>query len=73
MQRRKIAAQHRRSDSTDFGYRIVGEASYKTLIGRRLKQSGMFCSLLGANAIIAARCCHLSHRAEQFREDRATA
>ena len=38
----------------------VIEAGCKTLIGRRLKQSGMFWSLRGANAIIALRCADLS-------------
>lgn len=49
----------------------VVEAGCKTLIGRRLKQSGMFWSTAGANAIIAARCTHLSALAEQFWEDQA--
>lgn len=49
----------------------VIEAGCKTLIAHRLKQSGMFWTDRGANAILAARCCHLSHRAEQFWEDRA--
>lgn len=47
----------------------VIEASCKTLIGKRLKQSGMFWSVAGANAIIAARCCLYSGRFEQFWED----
>lgn len=34
----------------------VVEAGCKTVIGQRLKQSGMFWSLSGANAIIALRC-----------------
>lgn len=38
----------------------VIEAGCKTVIGRRLKQSGMFWSLRGANAIIALRCADLS-------------
>jgi len=38
----------------------VIEAGCKTVIGRRLKQSGMFWSLYGANAIIALRCADLS-------------
>jgi hypothetical protein len=49
----------------------VVEAGCKTLIGKRLKQSGMFWTLKGANAIIAARCCQYSGRFEQFWEDRA--
>jgi hypothetical protein len=37
----------------------VIEAGCKTVIGSRLKQSGMFWTVRGANAIIALRCCHL--------------
>jgi hypothetical protein len=47
----------------------VIEAGCKTLIGKRLKQSGMFWTVAGANAIIAARCCLYSGRFEQFWED----
>lgn len=47
----------------------VIEAGCKTLVGKRLKQSGMFWSVAGANAIIAARCCLYSGRFEQFWED----
>ena len=36
----------------------VIEAGCKTVIGSRLKQSGMFWTVRGANAIIALRCCH---------------
>ena len=46
----------------------VIEAGCKTLIGKRLKQPGMFWSVPGANAIIAARCCLYSGRFEQFWE-----
>ena len=49
----------------------VVEAGCKTLIGKRLKNSGMFWSLDGANAIIASRCCQYSGRFEQYWEDRA--
>jgi hypothetical protein len=51
----------------------VVEAGCRTVIGQRLKQSGMFWSVAGANAIIASRCCQLSHRFEQFWEDLAAA
>jgi len=47
----------------------VIEAGCKNVIGRRLKQSGMFWSERGANAIIALRCCFASGRFEQFWED----
>lgn len=36
------------------------------MIGARLKRSGMFWSVHGANAIIALRCCRLSHRFEDY-------
>lgn len=49
----------------------VVEAGCKTVIGHRLKRSGMFWSLAGANAIIALRCCFASRRFEQFWEDTA--
>jgi len=49
----------------------VIEAGCKTVIGTRLKASGMFWSEKGANAIIALRCCVCSRRFEQFWEDRA--
>jgi len=51
----------------------VVEAGCRTVIGQRLKQSGMFWSVAGANAIIASRCCQLSGRFEQFWEDLAAA
>jgi hypothetical protein len=46
----------------------VVEAGCKTVIGKRLKQSGMEWTVRGANAIIALRCCHLSGRIEEFWE-----
>ena len=49
----------------------VIEAGCKTLIAKRLKQSGMFWTTAGANALIAARCCIYSQRFEQFWEDQA--
>jgi hypothetical protein len=41
-------------------------AGCKTVIGSRLKRSGMFWTLRGANAIIALRCCHLNGRFEDY-------
>ena len=38
----------------------VIEAGCKTIIGQRLKQSGMFWTVRGANAILALRCARLS-------------
>jgi len=48
----------------------VVEAGCKTVIGKRLKQSGMEWTVRGANAIIALRCCYLSDRTEEFWEQR---
>jgi hypothetical protein len=49
----------------------VVEAGCPTVIGERLKQSGMRWSVRGANAIIALRCCILSGRFEDFWASRA--
>jgi hypothetical protein len=49
----------------------VIEAGCKTVIGSRLKQSGMFWTVRGANAIIALRCCCLSGKFEAYWEERA--
>jgi len=51
----------------------VIEAGCKTVIGSRLKQSGMFWTLRGANSIIALRCCHLNGRFEDYWERRRAA
>jgi len=51
----------------------VIEAGCRTVIGQRLKQSGMFWTLRGANAIIALRCCHLNGRFEDYWEARPAA
>lgn len=48
----------------------VIEAGCKTVIGKRLKQSGMEWSVKGANAIIALRCMIKSGRFEEFWEQR---
>jgi hypothetical protein len=48
----------------------VVEAGCKTVIGKRLKQSGMEWSVRGANAIISLRCMFLSGRVEEFWEAR---
>lgn len=44
----------------------VVEAGCKTVIGSRLKQSGMFWTVRGANAIIALRCAQLSGKFEDY-------
>ena len=48
----------------------VVEAGCKSVIGQRLKQSGMEWSLRGANAIIALRCMIKSGRLEDYWESR---
>lgn len=51
----------------------VVEAGCRTVIGQRLKQSGMHWTIEGANSIIALRCCFLSNRWEDFWETRSCA
>ena len=51
----------------------VIEAGCKTVIGHRLKQSGMFWTVNGANSIIALRCSHLNGRFEDYWERRRAA
>jgi hypothetical protein len=51
----------------------VIEAGCKTVIGSRLKQSGMFWTVRGANAIIVLRCCLLNGELEDFWAARRTA
>lgn len=48
----------------------VIEAACKTVIGKRLKQSGMEWTVRGANAIIALRCMTESRRLEEYWEQR---
>jgi hypothetical protein len=48
----------------------VVEAGCRTVIGQRLKQSGMHWTVKGANRIIALRCCVMSGRWEDFWEYR---
>jgi hypothetical protein len=49
----------------------VVEAGCRTVIGQRLKQSGMHWTVKGANSITALRCCILSGRWEDFWEYRS--
>jgi hypothetical protein len=44
----------------------VIEAGCKSIVGVRLKQSGMFWTVRGANAVIALRCCRFNQRFEDF-------
>ena len=47
----------------------VIEAGCKSIAGVRLKRSGMFWTVRGANAIIALRCCRFNQRFEDFRAE----
>jgi len=51
----------------------VIEAGCKTVIGSRLKRSGMFWTVPHANAVLALRCCHLNGRFEDYWEGRRAA
>ena len=48
----------------------VIEAGCKTVIGSRLKRSGMFWTVRGANAILALRCNRLSGKFEDYWKNR---
>ena len=48
----------------------VIEAGCKTLMGSRLKRSGMFWTVPGANAVIALRCCRHSRQFDDYWEHR---
>lgn len=51
----------------------VIEAGCKTVVGSRLKQSGMFWTVRGANSILALRCSRLSGKFEDHGASRARA
>lgn len=51
----------------------VIEAGCKTVIAARLKQSGMFWTVRGANALLALRCCRFNGRFEDYWEARRAA
>jgi hypothetical protein len=51
----------------------VIEAGCKTVVAFRLKRSGMFWTVRGANAILALRCCHLNGEFEDYWEERRVA
>jgi hypothetical protein len=46
----------------------VVEAGCKSVIGSRLKRSGMFWTVRSANAIIALRCCRINGKFEDYWE-----
>ena len=45
------------------GSRVI-EAGRKSIVGLRLKQSGIFRTVRGANVIIALRCCRFNLQSE---------
>jgi len=51
----------------------VIEAGCKTVVASRLKRSGMFWTIQGANAILALRCSYLNARFEDYWEGRRVA
>jgi len=51
----------------------VIEAGCKSVIAARLKRSGMFWTVRGANAIVALRCCQLNGEFENYWEGRQAA
>ena len=51
----------------------VIEAGCQTVIAARLKRSGMFWTVRGANAILTLRCSHLNGRFEDYWEERRAA
>ncbi len=51
----------------------VMEAGCKTVVGSRFKQSGMFWSVRGVNAILALRCCYLNGQFEDYWDARRAA
>ena len=61
---------HFREQGLFIGSGVI-EAACKTLVGKRLKQSGMEWTVRGANAILALRCATLSHRFQDYWEERA--
>lgn len=49
----------------------VIEAACRTIVAQRLKRSGMFWTVRGANSILALRCCRLNRRFEDYWADRS--
>jgi len=61
-----------RADHLFIGSGVI-EAGCKTVIGSRLKKSGMFWTVRGANSIIALRCNRLSDKFQDYWESRRAA
>jgi hypothetical protein len=61
----RIRYPHFRSQHLFVGTGVI-EAGCKSLIGARCKQSGMFWTIRGANAILALRCCQFNGEFEDY-------
>lgn len=70
--RQRMRYPRYRKQGLFFGSGVI-EAGCKTVIGSRLKQSGMFWTVRGSNAIIALRCTRLSGKFEDYWADRSRA
>lgn len=68
--RKRMSYARYRQEGLFVGSGVI-EAGCKTVIGQRLKRSGMEWSVRGANAIIALRCNLVSGRFEDYWEQRA--
>ncbi len=66
----KMRYAHFREQGLFIGSGVI-EAACRSVIGQRLKQSGMEWSLRGANAIISLRCTQRSRRSDDYWEQRA--
>jgi len=70
--RRRMRYPSFRSRNLFVGSGVI-EAACRTVIAKRLKQSGMFWTVRGANAIIALRCTRLSRKFEDYWASRSKA
>jgi hypothetical protein len=70
--RERMRYPHFRRQKLFVGSGVI-EAGCRTVVAKRLKQSGMFWTVRGANAIIALRCCRLNRKFEDYWDSRARA
>jgi hypothetical protein len=68
----KMLYQTYRAQGLFYGSGVI-EGGCRAVIGQRLKESGMFWTVRGANAVLALRCCHLNGRFEDYWEARRAA
>ena len=69
--RERMRYAHFRAEGLCVGSGVV-ESGCKSIVGARLKRSGMHWTVDGANAILALRCCISSGRFEDYWAYRAT-